>query len=95
MSDTKDIINKTAEDSLLVGNEHELVRALAEPRPRMGNVRLRAVVMTVGRLFDALDEVADKLHAPRTIPPSPAVIVCQELKRVLTEQITKEYEGGQ
>lgn len=63
-------------------------------KPRMTPQRLRSQVMTVGRLFDALDELADKLHAPRTIPPSPAVILCQELKRVITEQITREYEDN-
>jgi hypothetical protein len=73
---------------LLVGEHHPLIEALAEPKltPQM----LGGCVVTVSRLFKALDAVEEKMYRPKTRPAPEVVVFCQLLKEVLTQQINEE-----
>jgi hypothetical protein len=78
-----------ADESLLVGPDSELVETLANSK-QLTPQQLGACVITVSRLFKALDEVAEKMYRPKTRPPPEVVVFCQLLKEVLTRQINEE-----
>lgn len=76
--------------NLLVGDDHPLVDALASDRHPLTPQQLNACVITVGRLFEALDELAEKFHRPKTLARPDVSRFCDELKAALTRNINSE-----
>lgn len=58
--------------------------------PPLTQQQLNACVITVERLFKALDEVAEKMHRPKTLARPDVSRFCDELKVVLIRTIREE-----
>ena len=60
------------------------------PKRKLTPQQLGACVVTVDRLFKALDAVSERMYRPKTRPAPEVVVFCQLLKEVLTQQVNEE-----